>query len=152
MQRSARDGGEETRQQTDAEDEDRRVRRRVLVARPQDVLHPAFEINAARHFFPKNCKINMSQTSALLVDVWGSTPSSPKRPPPDRAVSARVVAPPPLPQPIDVGALYDEMTHRTHLFVAILVLVTALFTRRLRRLEKRITLHKMGVHTPHLWW
>ena len=91
----------------------------------------------------------MSLTSARFTEVWPSSP------PTQSAVSARVSHVVNR-DASDVQAVLDEMqremTHRTHMFVIVLIVITIVLMQRIGRLEQRLMIHSMGVPPPRHWW
>jgi len=93
----------------------------------------------------------MSLTSARFAEVWPSSTSS------HNAVSARVahVVNRDLP-PSDIQAvldeMYQEMTHRTNMFIVVLIVITIVLVHRIGRLEQRLMVHSMGASLPCHWW
>lgn len=93
----------------------------------------------------------MGLTSARFNEVWpSSTPTQ-------TAVSARVahvVNRDTLSTDVHtmLNELQQEMTHRTHMFLIVLIVITVVFMQRIGRLEQRLMIHSMGVSSPRHWW
>lgn len=51
-----------------------------------------------------------------------------------------------------LNELHQEMTHRTHMFIVVLIVITVVLMQRIGRLEQRIMIHSMGVSPHRHWW
>lgn len=96
----------------------------------------------------------MRLTSATIDDVW-PTPAVDDR---ATAVSARVshVVVPRESEASHLHAaiesMHQEMTQRTHIFIAVIIVLTLLFMQRVGRLEQRLMIQAMGVPPQRPWW
>ena len=93
----------------------------------------------------------MSVTSARFAEVWpSSTPT-------ENSVSARVSHVvnrdvPAYDANAVLGEMHREMTHRTHMFIVVLIVVTVVLMQRIGRLEQRLMIQSVGASPHRHWW
>lgn len=95
----------------------------------------------------------MRLTSATIDDVWPNPVMDDRA----TAVSARVSHV--VSQENDasrlhavIDSMHQEMTQRTHIFIAVIVILTLLLMQRIGRLEQRLMIQAMGVPPQRPWW
>lgn len=94
----------------------------------------------------------MRLTSATLDDVWPTSAMDDQT----TTVSARVSHVVSQENESRLHAVMDsmhqEMTQRTHIFIAVIVVLTLLLMQRMGRLEQRLMIQAMGVPPQRPWW
>ena len=95
----------------------------------------------------------MRLTSATLDEVWPTSVMD------DQAVAVSARVSHVVSQENDVvrlhaviDSLHQEMIQRTHILIAVIVILTLILMQRIGRLEQRMMIQAMGVPPQHPWW